>query len=101
MVLGGAGWLGFKSGRDEAEELFDARLATSARVLDILVAQQVEIATVDDPIVIDIPAPLKDPFADPDESAASCGSSVRSWVAASKFSLSATYSPQAPGRVMC
>jgi two-component system sensor histidine kinase QseC len=68
VVLGGSGWLGFKAGRDEAEELFDARLATSARVLDILVARQIEIATVDDPIVIDIPSPLKDPLADPDES---------------------------------
>lgn len=55
VVLGGSGWLGFKAGRDEAEELFDARLATSARVLDILVARQIEIATVDDLIVIDIP----------------------------------------------
>lgn len=68
VVLGGAGWIGFKAGRDEAEELFDARLATSARVLDILIARQVETTTIEQPIVIDLPAPLKDPTADPDES---------------------------------
>ena len=35
-VLGAAAWLGFDAGQDEAEELFDARLATSARVLAAL-----------------------------------------------------------------
>lgn len=36
VVLGAAAWLGFDAGQDEAEELFDARLATSARVLAAL-----------------------------------------------------------------
>jgi len=36
-VLGGAAWVAYEAGQDEAEELFDARLATSARVLEALV----------------------------------------------------------------
>ena len=41
-VLGGAAWVAYEAGQDEAEELFDARLATSARVLEALVARQLE-----------------------------------------------------------
>lgn len=67
VVLGAAGWLGFEAGRDEGEELFDARLATSARVLDTLVTRQVETSSMGEPFVIDLPAPLKDPFAEPDD----------------------------------
>jgi two-component system, OmpR family, sensor histidine kinase QseC len=58
-VLGAAAWLSFDGSEEEAQELFDARLATSARVLEALVARQVEKATVSAPIVIDLPGPLE------------------------------------------
>ena len=58
-VLGAAAWLSFDGSEEEAQELFDARLATSARVLEALVARQVEKATVAAPIVIDLPGPLE------------------------------------------
>jgi two-component system sensor histidine kinase QseC len=58
-VLGGAAWVAYEAGQDEAEELFDARLATSARVLEAMVARQLETATVAAPIVIALPGPLE------------------------------------------
>ena len=58
-VLGAAAWLSFAGSEEEAQELFDARLATSARVLEALVARQVEKATVAAPIVIALPGPLE------------------------------------------
>jgi two-component system, OmpR family, sensor histidine kinase QseC len=58
VVLGAAAWIAYDAGRDEAEELFDARLATSARVLEAMVARQLETATVAAPIVVELPAPL-------------------------------------------
>ena len=58
-VLGGAAWVAYEAGQDEAEELFDARLATSARVLEAMVARQLETATVAAPIVIALPEPLE------------------------------------------
>ncbi len=58
-VLGAAAWLSFAGSEEEAQELFDARLATSARVLEALVARQVEKATVASPIVIALPGPLE------------------------------------------
>ena len=51
-VLGGAAWMAYDGSQHEAEELFDARLATSARVLEVLVASQLESATIASPIVI-------------------------------------------------
>ncbi len=59
VVLGAAAWVSFSASEEEAQELFDARLATSARVLEALVARQVERATVASPIVITLPAPLE------------------------------------------
>jgi two-component system sensor histidine kinase QseC len=59
-VLGAAAWLSFAASEEEAQELFDARLATSARVLEALVARQVEKATIAAPIVIALPGPLED-----------------------------------------
>jgi two-component system, OmpR family, sensor histidine kinase QseC len=56
-VLGAAAWLSFDGSEEEAQELFDARLATSARVLEALVARQVEKATVATPVVIELPGP--------------------------------------------
>jgi two-component system sensor histidine kinase QseC len=58
-VMGGAAWIAYQAGQDEAAELFDARLATSARVLEAMVARQLESATVAAPIVISLPAPLE------------------------------------------
>jgi two-component system sensor histidine kinase QseC len=58
-VLGVAAWLSFAGSEEEAQELFDARLATSARVLEALVARQLENATVAAPIVIALPGPLE------------------------------------------
>ena len=58
-VLGPAAWLSYSGSEEEAQELFDARLATSARVLEALVARQVEKATVASPIVLALPAPLE------------------------------------------
>lgn len=58
-VLGSTVWLAVAAGRDEADELFDARLATSARVLDSLMARQIEHATLNAPLVMDLPAPIR------------------------------------------
>ena len=58
-VLGPVAWLSYEASEEEAQELFDARLATSARVLEALVARQVEKATIAAPIVIALPAPLE------------------------------------------
>jgi two-component system sensor histidine kinase QseC len=57
-VLGAAAWLGYDAGEDEASELFDARLATSARVLAALVATQPG-GDAGAPIVVSFPAPLE------------------------------------------
>jgi len=59
VVLGAAAWLGFDAGEDEADELFDARLATSARVLATLVGAQTFTAGVSRPIVVSFPEPLE------------------------------------------
>jgi two-component system sensor histidine kinase QseC len=58
-VLGGAAWVAYEAGLDEAEELFDARLATSARVLEAMMARQLETATIATPLVIVLPEPLE------------------------------------------
>lgn len=58
-VLGAAAWLSYAGSDEEAQELFDARLATSARVLEALVARQMQRATVAAPIVIQLPRPLE------------------------------------------
>jgi two-component system sensor histidine kinase QseC len=56
-VLGAAAWLGFDAGEDEASELFDARLATSARVLATLAGAPA--APDGKPIIVAFPAPLE------------------------------------------
>jgi two-component system sensor histidine kinase QseC len=58
-VLGAAAWIGFEGSQDEADELFDARLATSARVLAALVATQPPRAPGAAPIVVSFPGPLE------------------------------------------
>ena len=57
-VLGAAAWLGFDAGHDEAEEVFDARLATSARVLALLLSEVTALPT-QSPVVVSIPAVIE------------------------------------------
>lgn len=58
-IFGGIG-LGAQSvAQHESEELFSARLATSARVLEGLVAQQLASATISRPLVIALPRELE------------------------------------------
>jgi len=57
-VMGISAFLSFAAGQKEAEELFDARLATSARVIESLIARSVESATIESPLVMALPAPL-------------------------------------------
>jgi two-component system sensor histidine kinase QseC len=59
VLLGSVAWLGFDAGEDEAAELFDARLATSARVLAALVGTQAEAARSGSTVVVSFPAPLE------------------------------------------
>ncbi|MGW8392699.1 sensor histidine kinase [Pseudoduganella sp. HUAS MS19] len=53
--------------RHESDELFSARLATSARVLEALVARQLEHATIAQPIVITLPHELETTLSDEPE----------------------------------
>ena len=57
-VLGAAAWIGYDGSADEAEELFDARLATSTRVLAALAATQPH-GDAAEPIIVSFPAPLE------------------------------------------
>jgi two-component system sensor histidine kinase QseC len=57
-VLGAAAWLGYDGSADEADELFDARLATSARVLAALVSAE-PAGGAHAPPVVSFPAPLE------------------------------------------
>jgi two-component system sensor histidine kinase QseC len=55
-VLGAAAWLGFEAGEEEASELFDARLATSARVLAALATAEPPAAAGETPIIVALPS---------------------------------------------
>ena len=57
-VLGAAALIAFEGAQDEADEVFDARLATSARVLATLVASRAQ-SDAADPVVVSFPAPLE------------------------------------------
>ena len=59
VILGVVAWSSYYVTRREAQEIFGARLATSARVLEVLVARQVEHATIASPIVISLPKELE------------------------------------------
>lgn len=54
-ILGSVGTLSTWVTQEETEEVFSARLATSARVLEALLARQLEKATLANPIVIQLP----------------------------------------------
>src|SRR5436305_13215848 len=59
LILGSSAWWSYEVARHESQELFGARLATSARVLDALVARQVQHATIASPLVITLPVELE------------------------------------------
>jgi two-component system, OmpR family, sensor histidine kinase QseC len=59
MILGGMGLAAHLVTEHESEEIFSARLATSARVLEVLVAKQLERATIANPIIIELPKELE------------------------------------------
>jgi two-component system sensor histidine kinase QseC len=65
IIMATAGVISYRVALHEADEIFSARLATSARVLETLLARQVEHATIDQPVVISLPAELSE--TDPDE----------------------------------
>lgn len=60
FILGGMGFWSQLVAEHESEEIFSARLATSARVLESLVARQLEKATITNPIIINLPKELED-----------------------------------------
>jgi two-component system sensor histidine kinase QseC len=59
LILGTAAWWSYEVTKHESEELFSARLATSARVLEALVARSVDHATLSHPLVIALPKELE------------------------------------------
>jgi two-component system sensor histidine kinase QseC len=59
LIFAGIGLGAHSVARHESEELFSARLATSARVLEALVARQLSVATITRPIVIALPKELE------------------------------------------
>ena len=67
LIFGGIGVVAHLVARHESEELFSARLATSARVLEALVARQLATATLAQPIVIALPPELESAGDDEDE----------------------------------
>ena len=60
FILGGMGLWSQLVAEHESEEIFSARLATSARVLESLVARQLEKATITSPIIINLPKELEE-----------------------------------------
>lgn len=59
LILGGMGLAAHFVTEHESEEIFSARLATSARVLEVLAAKQLEHATITNPIIIELPDELE------------------------------------------
>jgi len=59
VILGSVGMIANQVSNHEVEEIFSARLATSARVLEALVARQLEKATLTSPVVITLPPELE------------------------------------------
>lgn len=59
LILGLIAIAAHEVARHESEEIFSARLATSARVLEALAARQLEKATISSPIVIALPRELE------------------------------------------
>ena len=61
LILGAVGWVAKVVSEHETQQVFSARLATSARVLEALVARQLEFATLGKPIIITLPPELEQP----------------------------------------
>jgi two-component system sensor histidine kinase QseC len=61
LILGAVGWVAKEVSQHEIQQVFSARLATSARVLEALVARQLEQATLSKPIIIKLPPELEQP----------------------------------------
>ncbi len=59
LILGYTGVSSYSTTRHEADEVFGARLATSARIVEALVANQVAKATLSSPIIIRLPHELE------------------------------------------
>lgn len=59
IILGTVGLLANHVSEHEAEEIFSARLATSARILEVFLARQLEKSTLSQPIVIALPQELE------------------------------------------
>jgi two-component system sensor histidine kinase QseC len=68
LVFGGIGLGAHAVARHESTELFSARLATSARVLEALMAHQLTVATVARPIIIALPKELETSASDEPQS---------------------------------
>lgn len=64
LILGAVGWVAKIVSEHEIQQVFSARLATSARVLEALVARQLEQATLSKPIIIELPPELEQPGTD-------------------------------------
>ena len=58
-ILSVVGFFSHAVSQHEIDEIFDARLATTARVLESMVARQLEKATIESPLVITLPAALE------------------------------------------
>ncbi|HVK93527.1 MAG TPA: ATP-binding protein [Noviherbaspirillum sp.] len=67
LILGGIGIAAHQVAQHESEEIFSARLATSARVLEALVARQLQKATITQPILIALPKELESATGDTPE----------------------------------
>ncbi|MFC7297606.1 ATP-binding protein [Herminiimonas aquatilis] len=67
VIFGGISIAARELAIHESKELFSARLATSARVLEALVARQLEKASVANPIIIALPKQLEEPQGDAPE----------------------------------
>jgi two-component system sensor histidine kinase QseC len=59
VILGATAWGSYEVAKHESEELFGARLATSARVLEAMVARAVQNATINEALVIALPRELE------------------------------------------
>jgi two-component system sensor histidine kinase QseC len=59
LIVGGMSTWALIVTTHEAEEIFSARLATSARVLEALAARQLEKATIERPVIIELPKELE------------------------------------------
>jgi two-component system sensor histidine kinase QseC len=59
LILGATAWGSYEVAKHESEELFGARLATSARVLEAMVARAVQNATINEALVIALPKELE------------------------------------------